>query len=63
MPKWIDLIIMIGLGLLCRLSTFFMSQAYRISKELKKAPFYYVAIPSSIFWSIIIFGEWPNIVS
>ncbi len=40
-----------------------MSNAYRISKVVVISPFEYVAIPFSIFWSITIFGDWPDIVS
>ena len=63
LPTWQDLIIMVGIGLGSGLGAYFMSQAYRISKVGIIAPFEYVAIPLSIFWSITIFGEWPDIVS
>ena len=62
-PTWQDLIIMVGIGLASGLGAYFMSQAYRISKVGIIAPFEYVAIPLSIFWSITIFGDWPDIVS
>ena len=62
-PTWQDLIIMVGIGLGSGLGAYFMSQAYRISKVGIIAPFEYVAIPLSIFWSITIFGDWPDIVS
>ena len=62
-PTWEDLIIMVGIGLGSGLGAYFMSQAYRISKVGIIAPFEYVAIPLSIFWSITIFGDWPDIVS
>ena len=63
LPTWEDLIIMVGIGLGSGLGAYFMSQAYRISKVGIIAPFEYVAIPLSIFWSITIFGDWPDIVS
>ena len=62
-PNWEDLIIMIGIGLLGGLGAYFISNAYRISKAGIVAPFEYVAIPFAIFWSIIIFGDWPDIGS
>ena len=40
-----------------------MSNAYHISKVVVKSPFEYVVIPFSIFWSITIFGDWPDLVS
>ena len=63
LPTWQDLIIMVGIGFGSGLGAYFMSQAYRISKVGIIAPFEYVAIPLSIFWSITIFGDWPDIVS
>ena len=62
-PNWEDFIIMIGIGLLGGLGAYFISNAYRISKAGIVAPFEYVAIPFAIFWSIIIFGDWPDIGS
>ena len=62
-PTWPDLIIMFGIGLLSALGAYSISQAYRISKAAIIAPFEYVALPLSIFWSITIFGDWPDIVS
>ena len=63
MPLWGDWMIMFGIGLLNCFSAYFISQAYRISKAGVIAPFEYVALPLSIFWSITIFGDWPDIVS
>ena len=62
-PAWQDLMIMFGIGLFSGLGAYFISQAYRISEAGIIAPFEYVAIPFSIFWSITIFGDWPDIVS
>ena len=62
-PNWEDLIIMIGIGLLGGLGAYFISNAYRISKAGIVAPFEYVAIPFAIFWSITIFGDWPDMGS
>ena len=62
-PNCEDFIIMIGIGLLGGLGAYFISNAYRISKAGIVAPFEYVAIPFAIFWSITIFGDWPDIGS
>ena len=62
-PTLDELIIMIGIGLFSGLGSYFMSQAYRISKVGTIAPFEYVALPLSIFWSITIFGDWPDLGS
>ena len=37
-----------------------MSHAYRVSKAGLIAPFEYIALPLSIFWSVSIFGDWPD---
>ena len=62
-PSLKDILIMIGIGILSGLGAYCISNAYRISKAGFIAPFEYVALPLSIFWSIVVFGEWPDIVS
>ena len=62
-PSWGDGMIIIGIGLINGLAAYFISQAYRISKAGIVAPFEYVALPCSIFWSITVFGDWPDTVS
>ena len=62
-PSWGDGMIIIGIGLINGLAAYFISQAYRISKAGIVAPFEYVALPCTIFWSITVFGDWPDIVS
>ena len=62
-PSWVDGMIMIGIGLLSGVGAYFISQAYRISKGSVVAPFEYVALPIAIFWSITLFGDWPDMIS
>ena len=62
-PSWGDGLIIIVIGLINGLAAYFISQAYRISKAGIVAPFEYVALPCSIFWSITVFGDWPDTVS
>jgi len=62
-PSWVDGMIMIGVGLLSGVGAYFISQAYRISKGSVVAPFEYVALPLAIFWSITLFGDWPDMAS
>ena len=54
---------MVVIGLLSGLGTFFVSQAYRISKAGEVAPFEYFALPISIIWSITFFGDYPDLLS
>ena len=62
-PSWDDWIFMVVIGLLSGLGTFFVSQAYRISKAGEVAPFEYFALPISIIWSITFFGDYPDLLS
>ena len=62
-PSWGDGMIIIGIGITNGLAAYFISQAYRISKAGIVAPFEYVALPCSIFWSITVFGDWPDTIS
>tara|TARA_B100001013_G_scaffold234931_1_gene144534 strand:- start:101 stop:1060 length:960 start_codon:yes stop_codon:yes gene_type:complete len=59
-PSWKDFLIMFGIGFLSCLGAYFISHAYRVSKAGLIAPFEYIALPLSIFWSVSIFGDWPD---
>ena len=59
-PSWKDILIMFGIGFLSCLGAYFISYAYRVSKAGLIAPFEYIALPLSIFWSVSIFGDWPD---
>ena len=61
--RWSRNLNFFGIGIFSGLGSYFISQAYRFSKAGIIAPFEYVALPLSIFWSITIFGDWPDIVS
>ena len=62
-PSIKDFIIMIFIGILSGLGAYCVSQSYRISKAVFIAPFEYFALPLSILWSVIVFKEYPDIVS
>ena len=59
-PSWKDISIMFGIGFLSCQGAYFFSHAYRVSKAGLIAPFEYIALPLSIFWSVSIFGDWPD---
>ena len=63
LPSLEDMIILLGIGVFSGFGTYFVSQAYRISKVGTIAPFEYIAIPLSIFWSINVFGYRPDFMS
>ena len=48
------------LGLSSALSVYSLSQAYRSADAATIAPFEYVALPMSIMWGWVIFGELPD---
>lgn len=59
-PTFEDGSIMVGIGCVNALGGYLISQAYRVAEAGLVAPFEYVAVPLSIFWSILIWGDWPD---
>ncbi len=49
------------LGLSSAVIGYSLSQAYRTSNAATIAPFEYVALPMSIMWGWVVFGEFPDI--
>ena len=42
---------------------YLISQAYRLCEAGLAAPFEYVALPLAIFWGVVVFGDWPDLIS
>ena len=61
LPTFFDYFLLIGIGVIYALASYFISQAYRISHPSTIAPFEYAAVPFSIIWSILIFKDIPDI--
>lgn len=40
-----------------------ISQAYRVAEAAYVAPFEYVALPLAVFWGIVVFDEWPDLIT
>lgn len=59
-PKSGDYGLFLLLGLCGTLGGYLISQAYRICQAALIAPFEYVALPLSILFGIVFFGEWPD---
>lgn len=59
-PQGSDLWIMIGLGFMASIGAYLISQGYRSAEAGLVAPFEYIAMPIAIFWSILIWGDWPD---
>ena len=62
-PSTADGALFIGIGALNGVASYLMSQAYRISVPAALAPFEYVALPMSVFWGVLFFGDWPDAVT
>ena len=59
-PAPFDAVLMAALGVVIALAGFAISQAYSRSEPAFIAPFEYVALPLSVLWGIVVFGEWPD---
>jgi len=55
-----DLLIFVVIGCASAFGGFFISQAYRMAEAAYVAPFEYIALPLSIIWGVVIFGETPT---
>lgn len=54
-------LLVVGVGV--ALGGWLISQAYRLGEAAQIAPFEYVALPMSIFWSVTVFGQVPDALS
>ena len=59
-PTFEDGSIIVGIGCLNAFGGYLISQGYRLAEAGLAAPFEYIAVPLSIFWSILIWGDWPD---
>ena len=59
-PGGVDMSLLALLGITSSLGGFTISQAYRWSEAAFVAPFEYAAMPLSVIWGLVIFGEWPD---
>ena len=63
LPDMGDALIMVAIGVLSGMGGYLISQAYRISEAALVAPFEYLALPLAVFWSVLIWGDWPDLIS
>ena len=63
LPDFRDGLIMLGLGFGTALGGYLISQAYRVCEAVVIAPFEYIALILSIFWRVMIWNEWPDLVA
>lgn len=62
-PSTGDFLIMLVIGTLNGMGGYLISQAYRVSQAALIAPFEYLAVPLAVFWSVMIWGEWPDAIA
>jgi drug/metabolite transporter (DMT)-like permease len=58
-----DAMIMLGIGVLSAMGGYLISQGYRLTEAGLAAPFEYLALPLAVFWSVMIWGDWPDALS
>jgi len=59
-PEWRDVGIMVFIGCASAAGGYAIGQAYRLSEAALVAPIEYAAIPMSVFWGWVMFGELPD---
>ncbi|HIA40671.1 MAG TPA: DMT family transporter [Gammaproteobacteria bacterium] len=62
-PSGRDLVLLSGIGILSGLGAYLISQGYRLGEASLLAPFEYTSLPFAILWSILFFGDWPDLIS
>ena len=63
MPGLLDLVIMAGLGLVWAGGMYFMARAYSAAPASVVAPFEYVSLPINIMWGLLIWHEFPTVMT
>ena len=62
-PDFLGWSIMLGLGLTTGIGGHMISQAYRTTPANVIAPFEFIALPMSIFWTVAIWKDWSDVFS
>ena len=62
-PSGWDLGLLLGIGVISGLGAYLISQGYRLSEASLLAPFEYTSLPLAMLWSILFFGDCPDLVS
>ena len=58
-----DFLLLSLMGVIGSTGAYCVSQAYRIAQPGLIAPFEYVGMPLAVFWSVAIWGDWPDAIS
>ncbi len=62
-PPIEDVGVMALIGIASSFAAYLISQGYRLTEATVAAPFEYVALPISVFWGVVVFGDWPDWVT
>ncbi|MGR3492839.1 MAG: DMT family transporter [Shimia sp.] len=62
-PEPRDWLLLIWIGIATAMGGYLISHAYRVAEAAVVAPFEYIALPLSILWGWLIFGEVPDVVA
>lgn len=58
-----DFALLGAIGVIGATGGYLVSQAYRVAQAGLIAPFEYIAMPLAIFWGVVIWGDWPDVVA
>tara|TARA_A100001037_G_C15149657_1_gene638356 strand:- start:1443 stop:2486 length:1044 start_codon:yes stop_codon:yes gene_type:complete len=61
MPEGLEIVLLLGCGVLIAIGAYLLSQAYRVAPPAIVAPFEYAALPLALFWGIMLWGDWPDV--
>lgn len=62
-PSVSDAALFLGIGVLNGVGGYLMSQGYRIARPSVLAPFEYVALPMAVLWGVLLFDDWPDLIT
>ncbi len=60
-PQGVEIALLVGCGVLIGGGTYFLSLAYRVAQPSLVAPFEYAALPLSLLWGLMIWGDRPDL--
>jgi len=63
MPEGLEIMLLLGCGGLIAIGAYLLSQAYRVAPPAIVAPFEYAALPLTLFWGFMLWGDWPDITA
>ena len=59
-PAGQEVALLSGCGVMASIGAYLLFQAYRVARPAVLAPFEYAALPLSLFWGAMLWGDWPD---